>query len=107
VLALTLSDAKTIAVTVVAGFAVAAIAAAWLLRSIMQKLLAVAVLGLLGFAVWTQRVSLQDCADKVIDAYELDGINPTLVDTDCSFFGMTVTISDPRSPSDTDSDAPG
>lgn len=100
-LALTLSDAKTIALAVVVGLAVASIAAAWLFKSIMQKLLAVVVLGLLGFAVWTQRVSLQDCADKVIDAYELDGINPTLMDTDCSFFGLTITISDPRGPADT------
>ena len=51
----------------------------------------------LAFAVWTQRQSLQDCADKVKDAYEFDGVNTTILDTDCSFFGTTITISDPRS----------
>lgn len=56
------------------------------------------VFGVLAFAVWTQRSSLQDCADKVIDAYEFDGRNPTIIDTECSFFGTTITISDPRTP---------
>ena len=30
------------------------------------------------------------------------GINPTLIDTACSFFGMTITISDPRNGNDPD-----
>lgn len=106
-LAITLDEAQNIAVGLVVVFAVGAIAAAWIMKTIMQKLAVAVVLAILAFAVWTQRTSLQDCADKVIDAYEFDGRNPTIIDTDCSFFGTTITISDPRKPPADDSpDAP-
>ncbi|MFT6289758.1 MAG: Na+-translocating ferredoxin:NAD+ oxidoreductase RnfA subunit [Ilumatobacter sp.] len=95
-IALTLSDAKNIAIAVAAVFAVGSVASAWIMKTILQKVAVAAVLAVLAFAVWTQRTSLQDCADKVKNAYELDGVNPTLIDTDCSFFGVTITISDPR-----------
>ncbi|MDG1267267.1 MAG: hypothetical protein P8O03_13190 [Ilumatobacter sp.] len=97
-LAITLEEAQNIAVGLVVVFAVGAIVAAWIMKTIMQKLVVAVVLGVLAFAVWTQRSSLQDCADKVIDAYEFDGRNPTIIDTECSFFGTTITISDPRTP---------
>lgn len=96
VFAITLSEARTIAIGLVVVFGVGAVLALWIVKSIFQKLLVVAVLGLFGFAVWTQRASLQDCADKVMDAYAFDGVNTTVIDTDCSFFGTTITISDPR-----------
>lgn len=101
-LAITLSEAKNIAIGLIVVFVVGAIAAAWIMKTIMQKLAVALVLAVLAFAVWTQRVSLQDCADKVKDAYEFDGVNTTIIDTDCSFFGTTITISDPRNedPSD-------
>ncbi|MFT6390947.1 MAG: Na+-translocating ferredoxin:NAD+ oxidoreductase RnfA subunit, partial [Ilumatobacter sp.] len=91
-IALTLSDAKNIAIAVAAVFAVGSVASAWIMKTILQKVAVAAVLAVLAFAVWTQRTSLQDCADKVKNAYELDGVNPTLIDTDCSFFGVTITI---------------
>jgi hypothetical protein len=47
--------------------------------------------------VWTQRGALQDCADKVRDNYERSGATVTVIDTECSFFGVSVTIADPRS----------
>ncbi|WP_420453658.1 hypothetical protein [Ilumatobacter sp.] len=95
-LAITLDDAGNIAVGLVGAFLVGSVAAAWIVKSIIQKLLAVGVLVLFAFAVWTQRTALEDCADKVRAAYEMDGVNPRLVDTDCSFFGTTITVSDPR-----------
>jgi Na+-translocating ferredoxin:NAD+ oxidoreductase RnfA subunit len=101
-IALTLSDAKNIGIALVAVFAIGSVASVWIVQSILQKVGVAAVLAVLAFAVWTQRTSLQDCADKVTNAYELDGINPTLIDTDCSFFGMTITISDPRNGNDAD-----
>lgn len=95
-LAITLSEAKNIAIGLVVVFLLGAVASAWIMKTIMQKVAVAAVLALLAFAVWTQRTSLQDCADKVKDAYEFDGVSPTIIDTDCSFFGTTITISDPR-----------
>lgn len=95
-LAITLDEAKNIAIGLVAVFGIGAVAAAWIMKTIVQKVAVAAVLAILAFAVWTQRQSLQDCADKVKDAYEFDGVNTTIIDTDCSFFGTTITISDPR-----------
>ena len=95
-LALTLDDAKTIALVAATALAVGAVVSFWVMKSLVQKLAVAALLGVLAFAVWTQRVSLQDCADKVQDNFELAGTDVVVTDTECSFFGITVTISDPR-----------
>jgi hypothetical protein len=96
VLALTLDDAKTIALVAATALTVGAVVSFWVMKSVVQKLAVAALLGVLAFAVWTQRVSLQDCADKVQDNFELAGTDVVVTDTECSFFGITVTISDPR-----------
>jgi hypothetical protein len=95
-LGLTLDEAKTIAIVAATALAVGAVVSFWIMKSIVQKLAVAALLGVLAFAVWTQRVSLQDCADKVQDNFELAGTDIVVADTECSFFGLTVTISDPR-----------
>ena len=95
-LALTLETAKQLAIAVVVIFVVVAFLAAWMMKTIVQKLATVFVLGLLAFAVFTQRTSLQDCADKVQGNFERIGIDVTVTDTDCSFFGATITVKDPR-----------
>ncbi|MEM1333779.1 MAG: hypothetical protein AAGG08_10000 [Actinomycetota bacterium] len=99
-LGISLDTARNIALVVVAVFVIGGIAAAWIMKTIMQKVATAAVLALLAFAVWSQRTALDDCADKVRQNFALDGTSPTFVDTDCSFFGTEVTISDPRSPGD-------
>jgi hypothetical protein len=96
-LALTLDEAKTIAIVAATALAVGAVVSFWVMKSLVQKLAVAALLGILAFAVWTQRVSLQDCADKVQDNFELTDGDVAVTDTECSFFGFTVTISDPRS----------
>jgi hypothetical protein len=95
-IALTLDDAETIAVVVVTALVVGAVVSFWIMKSVVQKLAVAALLALLAFAVWSQRVSLQDCADKVQDNFDLVGADVSVTDTECSFFGFTVTISDPR-----------
>lgn len=94
--ALSLDNAETIAIVAATALAVGAVVSFWIMKSIVQKLAVAALLGMLAFAVWTQRVSLQDCADKVQDNFELAGTDVVVTDTECSFFGLTVTISDPR-----------
>lgn len=96
--AISLDTAKNIAIVVAILFVLGAIAAAWLMKTILQKVATAGVLALLAFAVWTQRTSLQDCADKVKQNYDREGVDVTFIDTDCSFFGTTITISDPREP---------
>lgn len=95
-LALTLDEARTIAIIASVVLIVGAGLAFWVMKSIVSKLVVAALLGLLAFAVWTQRTSLQDCADKVQGNFERVGTDVTVTDTDCSFFGATITISDPR-----------
>lgn len=97
VFGLTLDDAKTIAIVLATVLAVGAVVSFWVMKSIVQKLAVAALLALLAFAVWTQRVSLQDCADKVQGSFELAGSDVAVTDTECSFFGISVAISDPRS----------
>ena len=103
-LALTLDDAKTIALVAATALAVGAVVSFWIMKSLVQKLAVAALLGVLAFAVWTQRVSLQDCADKVQDNFELAGTDVVVTDTECSFFGISVTISDPRAPGSSNGD---
>ena len=94
--ALTIDNAETIALVAATALAVGAVVSFWVMKSIVQKLAVAALLGVLAFAVWTQRVSLQDCADKVQGNFTRDGTSVTVTDTECSFFGAKVTVTDPR-----------
>lgn len=96
VLAITFDQARTVALVATTGLVVGAIASFWVMKSLVQKLLVAVLLGLLAFAVWSQRTALSDCADKVLDNYERTGSSVVVFDTECSFFGVSVTISDPR-----------
>lgn len=104
-LALTLDDAKTIAIVASAVLLLGAVLSFWVMKTIVSKIVVAGLLGLLAFAVWTQRTSLQDCADKVQGNFERVGTEVTVADTDCSFFGVTVTISDPRGDSEPSGDS--
>lgn len=95
-LAISLDTAKNIAVAIAVIFVGGAVASAWLMKTIVQKLMVMGVLVLLAFLVWTQRIAMQDCADAVRDSFELAGSDVVVTDTTCSFFGIDVTISDPR-----------
>ena len=92
-LALTLDQAKTIAVVVAVALVVLALVSAWIMKTIAQKVALVVILGLLALVVWTQRASLDECADKVRAEARAD---VGRVDTTCSFFGRDVTISTGR-----------
>lgn len=92
-LALTLGQAKTIALLVVLVLLGLAVFSAWIMKTIAQKAALAAILGLLALLVWTQRSAVQDCADKV-RAEAQAGI--TQVDTTCSFLGRDVKISTVR-----------
>ena len=85
-LALTLGQAKAIALVVVIGLVLVAVAGAWVMKEITQKVILVLVVGLVALLVWTQRSSLDECADKVRDG----GVRG---DTTCSFFGQDIRIS--------------
>ena len=105
-------QAKNVALLVAVGCVVGAVLAIWILQSIVQKVVVALLLLLLGFAAWSQREALQDCASKVqtsieIVTSELDTVTGTSVptetptdvptdvaelDTSCTFFGTDVSI---------------
>lgn len=93
-LALTLGEAKNIALVIVAVLVLLAVGSAWLMKTVMQKVALVLILGLLAVVVWLLRADLQQCADDV--RADLAAGQRT-VDTTCSFFGADVQISSSRS----------
>lgn len=85
-IALTLETARTVAIVATIVFAVLGIAAGILMKSIAQKLALVAICGLLAALVWTQRTSLDECADLVRTAIAGDQ------HASCTFFGQRITV---------------
>jgi hypothetical protein len=70
------------------GVVLLALAAVWLVKQVVTKVLTVAVLLALAFVVWSQRAELVDCADRVRDTLAAGAHD----DTTCTFFGQDVTI---------------
>ncbi len=64
-LGLSLDEAKNVAIVAATVFAIGAIAAIWIMKSIVQKVLVAVLLVMLAFAAWSQRESLQECAEQV------------------------------------------
>ena len=113
-LGLTLDEAKNVALVAATVFAIGAIVAIWVMKSIVQKVLVAVLLVMLAFAAWSQRESLQECADKVqasvstavddatattttaVGATAPDGGDAATEDgaddATCTFFGVDVTI---------------
>lgn len=92
-LAVTLDQAKSIAAIAVVGLLVLALGSAWIMKTVAQKVALVTILALLAVVVWSQRSSLQECADKVRAEARTQ---VTSVDTTCTFFGQDITISTVR-----------
>ncbi len=89
--ALTLGEAKTIAVLIVVVFLAGAVGAMWLLQTIAQKAAVAVIMLLLALLIWTQRSSLDSCADKV--RAEVAASRSLRVETTCSFLGRDVQVS--------------
>ena len=90
-LALSLQAARNGAIIAVVVLVALAIASAWLMKSIAQKVALVVVLGLLAVLVWTQRASLDDCAKRV-RADRAASVAGDERDTTCTFLGRDITI---------------
>lgn len=84
----TLETARNVSLWTVAGAVLLALAAVWLVKQVVTKVLTVAVLLAIAGLVWSQRAELTDCADEVQAT-----IGQALAsDTTCTFFGRAVTI---------------
>ena len=103
-------QAKNVALLAAVACVIGAVAAIWIFKSIVQKVLVALLFLLLGYAAWSQREALQDCASKVQANIEIvTGVtDPTApvdttvpndvatdvaaLDTSCTFFGIDVPI---------------
>jgi hypothetical protein len=87
-LALTLDNAKNIAVGLVIGLIVLALLVAKFVRSVTAKAIMILVLGALVLGIWTQRQSLSDCANELAARAQAGGLTTTA----CTFFGVEVNV---------------
>lgn len=92
VLAFDLDTAKNTSIYVIAGAILLALAAVWLVKQVITKLLTVAILLAIAGLVWTQRTELTDCADDVRASWTATNTTGVTADTTCTFFGQDVTI---------------
>ena len=88
VFAFDLDTAKNTSLYTVAAAVLLALAAVWLVKQVVTKVLTVAVLLAIAGLMWSQRAELTDCADRVRDTISAGAFN----DTECTFFGQDVTI---------------
>ena len=85
-IAMTLESAKTIAIVVIVVFVVLSVISALVIKSIVTKLIMVVLMACVALGVWTQRTSLQDCADRAqAEALEVSGLT-------CTFFGTEIEV---------------
>ena len=90
-LGLDFATVRFVALVVVAVAVVLALVAAYLVKAVVGKVVSILLLGGLAVLVWSQRQSLQDCADRVGTTLGAGAVD----DTRCTFFGRDVTISSP------------
>lgn len=82
--AVSLETAKTAAIVIIIAFVVMGVLSAWLIKTVVTKLILIVVLAGLAIGVYSQRASLQDCADR---AKSNLGNEVT-----CTFFGTDVKV---------------
>jgi hypothetical protein len=86
--AMTLESAKNIGIAVAVGLVALMIVSAIVIKNVTTKLISILLIGGLAFGVWTQRSSLQDCADKVKDRGALGDTS----DVTCTFLGSDINV---------------
>jgi protein-S-isoprenylcysteine O-methyltransferase Ste14 len=97
-IALTVESAKNLAIWVIIGVLVLSVLSAWLIKSVLTKLIVVLLCAGLAFGVWTQRSSLQDCADKAQAKAEAEaqaqvaGSDVVTAPLTCTFFGTDIEV---------------
>jgi hypothetical protein len=82
---------RNVALAVVVAAAVLALVTAYVVKAVVGKVVSIVLLGGLAVLVWSQRQSLEDCADRVGSTLGAGAVD----DTTCTFFGRDVTISSP------------
>ena len=89
--ALTLESAKNIGIAVAVALVALMLVMVFVIKNVTGKLISVVLIGGLAFGVWTQRASLQNCADKVRARVAAGDKS----DVTCSFIGSDINITAP------------
>lgn len=82
---LDIDAAKNIASGMSIGSVVIAVAALWLVKNMVMRVLSVVLLLALGFGSYSQRANIVDCAEKVRATAGTQAVS-------CTFFGQSVEI---------------
>lgn len=83
-----LQTAQNASLWTVAAAVLLALAAVWIVKEVVKKVLTVLILLAIAGLAWSQRSELTDCADRVSDSLGAGLID----DTTCTFFGQAVTV---------------
>jgi hypothetical protein len=89
--AMTVESAKNIGIAVAVALVALMLVLSVVIKNVTTKLVSIVLVGGLAFGVWTQRSSLQDCADKV----KARGVLGDRSDVTCAFMGSDVNVSVP------------
>lgn len=89
--AMTVESAKNIGIAVAVALVALMLVLSVVIKNVTAKLLSIVIVGGLAFGVWTQRSSLQDCAEKV----KARGVLGDRSDVTCSFMGSDINVSVP------------
>lgn len=87
VLALTTDDAKTIAIVAASVFVLLGLLAAWVMKTVVQKVVAAVILAGLALVAWSQRSAVDQCVQDVRASLSTDTGQVT-----CTFFGTDVDV---------------
>jgi hypothetical protein len=90
-IALSVDSAKNIAIGAAGVFVVLSLLSAWVIKNIVGKIIMIVLMVGLALGAWTQRSSLQDCADKAKAAAQT-GSTDALSTVTCKFFGTEVKL---------------
>ena len=85
---LTVDNVKIAAIAALVVLALLALAVASVIRKFTAKVVAIAVLAGAGYAVWTQRSAVQECATRAKDRIDIGEPGGVI----CTFFGRSVTV---------------
>lgn len=88
---LDLDTVRNVALVVVVVALLLAAVTAFVVKAVVGKVVTIVVLGGLAVLVWSQRQTLQDCADRVGETLGAGAVD----DMTCTFFGRDVTITAP------------
>lgn len=91
-LAVDVDAVKNSAVIAIAVVVLLGLLALKLFVNMVVRVITVIVVLALGVGIWTQRASLQDCADQVGDLTALDPLDLDRGTITCTFFGVDVDV---------------